>query len=120
MARNLNTKYNFKHGFFSCDLPVDAIQISVWVDTKHGKHTLREDRCQRAVKYKTWSKHSDNQRHILDPMTVSNLSDSGDWFPSPESNYKHKLFDDPRNPDSSKENMPPLEPISISIFNTGE
>ena len=40
----------------------------------------------------------------LTPMTVSNLSDSGDWIPSPEFNYKPKLFDDPRKPDSSKEN----------------
>ena len=108
MARSLHTKCDFKHGFFSCDLPVNAIQISVWVDTKHRKDTLREDRCQRTEKYKTWTKCSDDQRHIINPMTVSNLSDSGDWLPSPESNYKPKLFDDPRNPDSSKENMPPL------------
>ena len=53
-------------------------------------------------------------------MTVSDLSDSGDWLPSPESNYKPKSFDDPRNPDSSKEKMPPLEPIPMSIFNAGE
>ena len=53
-------------------------------------------------------------------MTVSYLSDSGDWIPSPEFNYKPKLFDDPRNSDSSKENMPPLEPIAMPIFNTGE
>ena len=53
-------------------------------------------------------------------MTVSHLSDSGDWIPSPEFINKPKLFDDPRNPDWSKENMPPLEPIPMPIFNTGE
>ena len=53
-------------------------------------------------------------------MTVSDLLDSGDWLPSPEFNYKSKLFDDPRNPESSKENMPSLEPIPMSIFNAGE
>ena len=120
MARSLNTKHDFKHGFFSCDLPVDAIQISVQVDTKCGKHTLREDICQRTEKYKTWVKHNDDQRQILDSITVSDLSDSGDWIPSPEFNYKPKLFDDPRNTDSSKENMPPLESIATPIFNTGE
>ena len=31
-----------KHGFFSCDLPVDTIQVSVYVDTKQGKHTLKK------------------------------------------------------------------------------
>ena len=99
MARSLNSKCDFKHGFFSCDLPVDAIQISVQVDTKHGTHILREDRCQRTEKYKTWVKHNDNQRQILDSMTVSELSNSGDWIPSPKFNYKPKLFDDPRNKD---------------------
>ena len=102
MARSLNTKCDFKHGFFSCDLPVDSIQISVWVDTKCGKHTLREDTHQRTEKYKTWTKCSDALRHILDSMTMSDLSGSGDWLPSPESNYKPKLFDDPRNPDLVK------------------
>ena len=53
-------------------------------------------------------------------MTVSDLSDSGDWIPSPEFNYKPKLFNHPRNKDSSKENMPPLESIIMPIFNTGE
>ena len=53
-------------------------------------------------------------------MTVSDLSDSGDWLSSPEPNYRPKLFDDPRNPDSSKENMPPLEPALMSIFNAEE
>ena len=53
-------------------------------------------------------------------MTVSDLSDSGDWLPSPEPIYRPKLFDVPRNPDSSKENMPPLEPVPMSVFNAGE
>ena len=99
---------------------MDAIQISVWVDTKCRKHTLREDRHQRTEKYKTWVKHNDDQRHILDSMTVSDLSSSEDWIPSPESNYKPKHFDDPRNEDSSKDNMPLLESITMPIFNTGE
>ena len=77
MARSLNIKCDFKHGFFLCELPMDAIQISVWVDIKHGKHTLREDRQQRTEKYKTWVKHNDDQRQILDSMTVSDLSNSG-------------------------------------------
>ena len=53
-------------------------------------------------------------------MTVSDLLDSGDWLPSPEPNYRPKLFDDPRNPDSSKENLPLLEPVPMSIFNARE
>ena len=120
MTRSLNTKCDFKHGFFSCDLPVDNVQVSVCVDTKRGKHTLREDRQQRTERYRTWNKHNDDPRQILDSITVSNLLDSGDWLPSPEHNYRPKLFDDPRNPDSSKENMPPLEPVPMSVFNARE
>ena len=120
MTRSLNTKCDFKNGFFLCDLLVDAIQVSVWVDTKREKHTLKEDRWQRTERYRTWNKHNDDPWQILDSMTVSDLSDSGDWLPSPEPNYRPKLFDDPRKPDSSIENMPPLEPVPMSVFNAGE
>ena len=65
-------------------------------------------------------KHNKDPRWTLHSMTVSDILDSGDWLPSPESNYRPKLFDDPRNPDSSKENMLPLEPIPMSVFNAGE
>ena len=120
MTRSLNTKCYFKNGFFSCNLPVDAIQVSVHVDTKRGKHTLREDRWQRTERYRSWNKHSDGSRQILDSMTVSDLSDSGDWLPSPEPNYRPKLFHDARNPDSSKENMLPHEQVPMSVFNARE
>ena len=43
MARCLNTKCNFKHGFFTCDLPVDNVQVSgVWIlngESTPGKRT---------------------------------------------------------------------------------
>ena len=53
-------------------------------------------------------------------MTVGDLLDSGDWLPSPEPNYRPKLSNEPRNPDSSKENMPLIEPVPMSVFNAGE
>ena len=37
--------------------------------------------------------------------------------PTPEPDYRPKLFNDPRNPDSSKENVLPLEPVPMAIFN---
>ena len=77
---------------------------------------MREDGQQRPERSQTWNKHNDDPRQILDSMTVSDLLDSGDWFPSPEPNYWPKLFDDPRNPDSSEENMSPLKPIPMSVF----
>ena len=87
MTRCLNTKFDFKHGFFSCDLPVDIIQVSVHVDTKWGKHTLKEDRHQRTERYRTWIKHNDDPRQVLDSLTASNISDSGAWLPTPEHDY---------------------------------
>ena len=120
MTRCLNTKCDFKHGFFSCDLPVDTIQVSVHVDTKWGKHTLKEDRHQRTERYRTWTKHNDDPRQILDSLTSSESSDSGAWLPTPEPDYRPKLFNDPRNPDSSKENMSPLEPVPMPVFNIEE
>ena len=81
---------------------------------------MREDRCQRTERYKTWTNHNDDPRQVLDSLTAGNSSDSGAWFPTPESGYRPKLFNDPRNPDSSKENMPPLEPAPMAVFNVEE
>ena len=101
IARCLNTKCDFKHGFLSGDLPVDTIQVSVHVDMKWGKHTLREDRHQRSKRYRTLTKCNDNPRQVLDSLTASDLSNSGAWPPTPEPEYRPQLFNDPRNPDSS-------------------
>ena len=43
MARSLNSRCNFKNGFFTCDLPEDAVLLVVKVKTKTGSHTLVED-----------------------------------------------------------------------------
>ena len=120
MARCLNKKCDFKHGFSTCDLPVDTIQVSACVDTKWGKHTLNEDRCQRKERYRTWTKCNDDRRHILDSLTPSESSVSGAWLPTSEPDYRPKLFNDPTNPDSSKENMPPLELVPMPVFNIEE
>ena len=39
MARSLNSRCDFENGFFSCDLPEDAILLIVKVKTKTGNHT---------------------------------------------------------------------------------
>ena len=43
MARSLNSKCDFENGFFSCDLPEDAVLLILKVKTKTGNHTLIED-----------------------------------------------------------------------------
>ena len=43
MARLLNFQCDFENGFFSCDLPEDAVLLILKVKTKTGNHTLVED-----------------------------------------------------------------------------
>ena len=43
MSRSLNSKCNFENGFFTCNLPEDAVLLVVKVKTKTGSHTLIED-----------------------------------------------------------------------------
>ena len=47
-------------------------------------------------------------------------SDSGLWLPTPEFEYKPKLFNDSKNTNSDKENMSPLEPNQIPVLNIEE
>ena len=122
MARSLNSRCDFKQGFFTCDLLVDAVQLVVCVKPKCGKHTLKEDREKRMEKYRPWAKWTDNDgsRCALDSLTPSVSSDSGKWLPTPEFDNKPKHFDDPRNSHSSKENIPPLESAPVPMLNIEE
>ena len=38
MARSLNSQCDFENGFFSCDLPEDAVLLILKVKTKSGNH----------------------------------------------------------------------------------
>ena len=90
------------------------------VNTKWGKHTLKEDRHKRTERYRIWTKCNDDPRQVLGTLSASDISTSGAWLPTQEHDYRTKLFDDPRNPDSSKENMLPLESAPMAIFNVEE
>ena len=122
MARSLNSRCDFRQGFFTHDMPVDTVQVVLRVKTKCVKHTLKEDNEKRMEKYRPWAKQTDNDgsKCALDSLTPSISSDSGAWLPTPEFNYKPKLFEDPRNSHSNKENMPPLEPAPMPILNIEE
>ena len=43
MARSLNSRCDFKNGFFTCDLPEDTILLNLKVKTQTGNHTLVEN-----------------------------------------------------------------------------
>ena len=43
MARSLNSRCDFENGFFTCDLPEDAVLLILKVKTQTRNHTLVED-----------------------------------------------------------------------------
>ena len=113
---------------FLCDIPKDAIQLVLKIKTKLGKHTLTEDCERQTEKYRLWERHTkdsegSSRRRLdsLSPKKVNDSSttlDSGPWLPTlTEFEYRPKIFNDPRNVSSEKENAPPLESQTTSTFN---
>ena len=42
MARSLNSRSELENGFFICNLPEDAVLLTLKVKTQSGNHTLVE------------------------------------------------------------------------------
>ena len=94
---------------------------------KLGKHTLTEDHERRTEKYRPWERHTENGKVIpkrrvdyLSPQKVNDsgsTSDSGAWLPTPiEFECRPKIFNDPRNVSSNKENAPPVDSQTTPTF----
>ena len=121
MARSLNSQFNFENGFFSCDLPEDAVLLILKVKTKMGNHMLVEDTEKQTEKFCPWKKPSKDGKQfpqklpgVLTPKKndISMTSDLGQC-PSPtEHEYKPRYFNKPDCLSSNKENMPPIESIT--------
>ena len=98
MARSLNLKCDFDYGFFTCDLPKDAVLLVLKVKTKSGNHTLVEDMEKQTEKFRSWKKLTKDRKTsprklpgVLSPRKndVSVTSDSGPCPSSPtEMEYK--------------------------------
>ena len=98
MARSLNLRCNFENGFFTCDLPEDAVLLVVKVKTKTGNNTLVEDTEKQTGKFRPWKKPTKDGKSsprelpgILTPKKNDNsmTSDSGPCPSSPtETEYK--------------------------------
>ena len=122
MARSLNSRCNFENGFFSCDLPEDAVLLVLRVKTKTGNHTLVEDTEKQTEKFRPWKKltkdgESSPQRlpEVLIPRKNNNsmTSDSGPCPSGPtEIEYKPKFVNEPEYLSLDKENIPPTESIT--------
>ena len=122
MARFLNSKCKFDNGFFTCNLPEDAVLLVLKVKTKMGNTTLVEDMEKWTEKIRPWKKPTKdgktNPRKLpgvlsLRKNDVSVTSDSG---PCPSSltemEYKPQFFEEPECLRSDKENILPLESIA--------
>ena len=122
MARSLNFKCDFDNGFFTCNLPEDAVLLVVKVKTMTGNHTLVEDMEKQTEKFRPWKKPTTdgkvNPRKIpgvLSPRK-NDVSVTSDSEPCPSSltemEYKPWFFDEPKYLSSDKENIPPLKSIT--------
>ena len=122
MARSLNSKCDFENGFFTCDLPEDAVLLVLKVKTKTCNHMLAEDMEKQTEKFRPWKKSTKDGKtspkklpRVLSPKKNDNsmTSDSG---PCPSSltdmEYKPQFFDEPDCLSSNKENILPLESIT--------
>ena len=121
MARSLNSRCDFENGFFTCDLPEDAVLLILKVKTQTGNHTLVEDTEKWVEKFCPWKKPNKDGKQVpqklpgvLTPQKNDNsiTSDSGPC-PSPtEHEYKPRFFDEPNCMSSDKENIPPTESVT--------
>ena len=122
MARSLNSRCDFDNGFFTCDLPEDAVLLVVKVKTKAGNHTLVEDTKKWTEKFRPWKKPTKDGKTspkklpgVLSPRKNDNsmTSNSG---PCPSSTtemeYTPQFFDEPECLSSHKENVPSHESIT--------
>ena len=120
MARSLNSRCNFENGFFTCDLPEDAMLLVVKVKTKTDNHTLVEDTEKwkfRLSKKPTKDGKSSPRKlpGVLTPRKNDNsmTSDSGPCPSSPtEMEYKPRFFNEAECLSSDKENILPAESIT--------
>ena len=121
MARSLNFRCDFENGFFTCDLPEDAVLLILKVKTQTGNHTLVEDTEKQTEKFRPWKKPIKDGKQvpqklpgILTPWKNDN-SITSDFGPCPsptENEYKPRFFDEPDCLSSDKENIPPTKSVT--------
>ena len=121
MVRSLNSRCDFKNGFFACDLPEDAVLLILKVKTQTGNQTLVEDTEKQTEMFQPWKKPIKDEKHVpqklpgvLTPWKNDNsiTSDSGPCPSLTEHEYKPRFFDEPDWMSSDKENMPLTESVT--------
>ena len=86
IARSLNSRCDFENGFFTCDLPENAVLLILKVKAQTGNHTLVEDMEKQTEKFQPWKKQAKDGKQVpqkipgvLTPQKNDNsvTSDSG-------------------------------------------
>ena len=121
MARSLNSRCDFKNGFFTRDLPEDTVLLILKVKTQTGNHSLVEDTEKWTEKFWPWKKPVKDGKQapqklpgVLTPQKNDNsiTSDFGSCPNPTEHEYKPRFFDGPDWISSDKENMPLTKSIT--------
>ena len=108
-------------GFFTCNLPEDAVLLILKVKTKTGNHTLVEDTEKWNEKFCPWEKQAKDWKQVpkklpgvLTPRKNDNsiTSDSGLCPILTEHKHKPRYFNEPEWLSSDKENMPPIKLVT--------
>ena len=74
MAYILKPKCNFLHGFFRCHLPVEMVDVEVWITSMQGTHTFRRDRTCQIIKCNPWRTQVHPQDQQQDCTATHNTS----------------------------------------------
>ena len=123
MARSLNSRCDFENGFFTCEVPEDAVLLILKVKTQTGNHTLVEDTEKWTEKFRPWKKPIKDRKQVpwklpgvLTPWKNDNsiTSDSGPCPSLTENEYKPRFFAEPDCLSSDKENIPLTECVTPS------
>ena len=121
MARSLNSQCDFRNGFFTCDLPGDAVLLILKVKTKMGNCTLVEDTEKWTEKFCPWKKQVKDGKQVPQKLPgvlttkkndINMTTDSGPCPSLTEHKYKPRNFNEPEWSSSNKENMPPIESVT--------
>ena len=64
MGRSLNSRCDFENGFFTCDLPEDAVLLILKFKTQTGNNTLVEDTEKQNEKFQPWKKPNKDGKQV--------------------------------------------------------
>ena len=103
MACILQPEFNFLHGYFRCQLPVEVVDVKVKITSMQGMHILMRDRMPQLIKCTLWSIRLCSHPTIVKKMkTFLEVEGKMDPIPQPTSSqYRPPQLD--TNPNVRKD-----------------